>query len=253
MNPIRQAFVEGRPTFGLSSKLPTTVGSEILGAAGFDWVMLDQQHGMASPEQVVSSIQALALGGTPALVRVGWNDPRRIMAALDYGAAGVVVPMVSTPDEARAAAAAARYPPEGIRSWGPIRPSDSRDDPLCVVMIETVTGIEHVDEIAAVPGIDGLHVGPVDLAQSMGCWQDEYTIHPRVLEAMDAVIAACRRHGAIPCVSSLAPEYTEDLVRRGMRLVTVNGDTRYLARGARQDLADIRSWADRYVIGDGAA
>lgn len=111
-----------RPTaFGAICSVPDSFSAEMLGRAGFDWVCVDLQHGMVGSEALLGILQALDLTETPSLVRVPWNEPAAIMHALDTGASGVIVPMVNSAEEAERAVAACRYPPAGIRSWGPTR------------------------------------------------------------------------------------------------------------------------------------
>lgn len=109
MTAIQAAIDGGRPTFGIVGWTLNGLSAEMLGRAGFDWIMVDIQHGGVTWDGLLPVIQGLHLGGTPAIVRVAWNDPAQIMRALDLGAIGVVVPMISTNDDARAAARAARY------------------------------------------------------------------------------------------------------------------------------------------------
>ncbi len=120
-----------------------SVSAELMGGAGFDWVIVDTQHGSVTNADLVRVMQALAIGNTSAVVRIPWTDAATIMRALDVGAAGVIVPMVNTPEEASLAAAALRYPPEGIRSMGPTRggfvsTAAANEDVVLLVMIETV-------------------------------------------------------------------------------------------------------------------
>src|SRR5206468_7835530 len=133
------------------------------------------QHGLIDEAAMRGMVQAAAIRDTPVLVRVPWNEPGAIMRALDAGAEGVIVPMVNTVAEARAAAGASRYPPLGYRSWGPLRsgmaqrdfnPALGNEQVLCLVMIETHEAVENVDAILEVPGVDGVFVGPNDLAIS---------------------------------------------------------------------------------------
>src|SRR5579871_43877 len=159
MNRIRQALGEGRPSFGAWAVLPSSLTAEFMGGAGFDWVIVDAQHGAVVPGDLVPVIQALQLGGTPAVVRVPWTDAAMIMRVLDFGAAGVLVPMVNSPDDAAACAAALRYPPDGIRSYGQTRPryastAEANADVVLLVMIETVEALANVAAIAETPGVD---------------------------------------------------------------------------------------------------
>jgi 4-hydroxy-2-oxoheptanedioate aldolase len=174
---LRDKWEAGRPTIGAWCSIGSSFSAEVIGRAGFDWAIVDLQHGLVSPNDVLPMIQALSLTGTPALVRVPWNEPAAIMRALDVGAQGVVVPLVDTAADAARAVDAARYPPTGHRSWGPIRPAqeipgfspelgDRRT--IVVLQIETVEAVGQLEAILDVPGIDAVMVGPNDLTLSAG-------------------------------------------------------------------------------------
>ena len=150
---------------------------EVLGSCGFDWICIDLQHGFAGLESLLPMVQAAAITQTPALVRVPRLDAGMIGRALDAGAAGVIVPMVNSAAEARAAVAACRYPPDGVRSWGPARlmladPEYSAQranaQVHCLVMVETLDAVRNLSEIAPVAGVTAVFVGPSDLAVDMG-------------------------------------------------------------------------------------
>lgn len=248
MDKLREAFAAGRPSLGSWIMLTDTISAEIMGRAGFDWVILDTQHGGIGWDRLTAVLQALDLGATRALVRVGWNDPMQIMRALDLGALGVIVPMVSTPEQARTAAAASRYPPDGIRSFGPVRnpylsESAKAETPLCFVMIETAEALDHLDAIAATPGVDGLFVGPVDLALSLG--HGAALVMPdAVLAAIGDVVAACERHGKIAGCPAFGLPNAQALIERGVHFVAIGSDTGFIRRAAAGDLAQMRQWAD---------
>ena len=242
MNRIRQALAEGRPTFGAWSILPGPLPAELLGGAGFDWVILDAQHGGVVVGDLVPMLQAVQLGGTPAVVRVPWTDPPTIMRVLDFGAAGVLVPMVNTAAEAAAAASATRYPPDGIRSYGQTRSTylstaEANADVVLLVMIETAEALDNLDAIAATPGVDGLFVGPVDLGLSLGLPLDFTGAAPPVVDATDRVVAAAERAGKFAGTITAGPEHAAELVRRGVRFLTLGADVGYLRAGIARDKA----------------
>ena len=174
---LRELWESGQPTYGGWLTLPGSVSAEIMGRAGWDWCCIDTQHGLIGYDAMVPMLQALSAAGCPPVVRVEWNDPATIMKTLDAGAEGVIIPMVNSVDEARAAVAACRYAPEGSRSWGPMRARmlnpeysvESGRDPICAVMIETVQAIGSLEQILdQVSGLDAVFVGPADLSASMG-------------------------------------------------------------------------------------
>jgi 4-hydroxy-2-oxoheptanedioate aldolase len=134
--------------------------------AGFNWAIIDTEHSPLTRAEQITMVAVAQCGCTPVLIRVTANDPAVIGDALDAGADGVVVPMVNTAADALSAVKATRYPPSGTRSIGPYRAASG--SPLCIVQIETREGVDHVDEIAAIDGVDSLMVGPGDLALSIG-------------------------------------------------------------------------------------
>jgi 4-hydroxy-2-oxoheptanedioate aldolase len=244
MNRIRQVLSEQRPSFGAWSVLPGSLAAELMGGAGFDWVIVDAQHGGLVVGDLVPMIQALQLGGTPAVVRVPWTDQPTIMRVLDFGAAGVIVPMVNSAADAAAAAAAMRYPPEGIRSYGQTRngyasPAEANADVVLLVMIETAEALSNVDEIASTPGVDGLFIGPVDLGLSLGLPLDFTGTAPRILEATDAIVAAAERAGRFVGGVCSAPQHAEELVRHGLAFVALGADVGYIKIGIANERANL--------------
>jgi 4-hydroxy-2-oxoheptanedioate aldolase len=226
-------------SYGAWISFGDTQTAEIVSRSGFDWLILDAQHGNVNEANLLPLLQAVELGGTPALVRVKANDPAQIMRALDFGAAGIIVPMVSTKAEAVSAVQATRYPPAGIRSFGPIRRSGLEGDgsePLCIAMIETVEAIQNLDAIATVAGLGGLFVGAIDLACSMGLGAATDP-PPQVLDAIAAVASACERHHLICAAAAATLEAARALHDRGAKFITIASDAGILRRGAASQLA----------------
>jgi 4-hydroxy-2-oxoheptanedioate aldolase len=245
MNRIRDALNQGRPSFGGWSTLADSLSAELMGGAGFDWVIVDTQHGSVTNADLVRVTQALAIGGTSAVVRVPWTDAPTIMRVLDIGAAGVIVPMVNTPEEAALAASALRYPPDGIRSMGPTRgafvsTAAANEDAVLLVMIETAEALDRVDEIAAVPGVDGLFVGPVDLGLSLGLPLDWTGTSPEVSAAMDRIVAAAEAAGVFVGTVSSSAAHAKDLVGRGVKFVSLGADVGYIRAGIATDAAALK-------------
>jgi len=237
MDKIREAAAAGRATIGAWMAIGDGVAAEAIGRAGLDFVILDGQHGGIDMRNLADTLRAVEPGGSQTLVRVPWGDSDQIMRALDLGAGGVVVPMVSTAEQAQIAAQAVHYPPLGIRSFGPVRSYYSSDgakiEPLCFVMIETVEAMENLDAIAATPGVHGLFVGPVDLALSLGLGLS-FEMSDTVLDEVDKVVAACTKNDIIPGCASLGPDNARELVRRGMKFLPVGSDVGFLRQGAAQ-------------------
>lgn len=255
MNSIRQALADGKPAFGLWVGTPSPLHVEALGRLNFDWICFDGQHGGHSIDTLVGTFQALqASGSTSApVVRVPWNDPASIMKVLDYGGVGVIVPMVSTKAEAEAAAFAMRYPPAGGRSMGPTRPrygwdvQAANDDVFLLVMIETKEGLENVEEIAAVPGVDGLFIGPADLALSIGTEVDMTGSNPVINDAFARCVEAANRNGKIVGSVAAGNDHIEILLEQGLRFVMAGSDVGYIAAGAQASLEKVKGWKEQFA------
>lgn len=242
---LRESLQAGSASFGAWQCLPSSLSAEILARSGFDWILIDLQHGGASWSDLLSILQAVELGGALPIVRLGWNDPMQAMRALDLGACGVVIPMISTPDDAQLGVSGCRYPPDGIRSFGPTRSfyatRQLNNTGLCLAMIETKEGLDNVDAIAATPGIDGLFVGTMDLALSLGCGLVA-GVNETLLAAVDQVVAACVRHEKIPGCVAIGDGTAEQLLAHGMRFLAVGSDIGYLESGAKLDAQRAAAW-----------
>lgn len=246
---LEEVWARGGVAFGawVTAISDTTV--EILARAGYDYVGIDCQHTLLSESDAGQLLRPLLAAGIPSIVRVSRNEPAAIGRVLDAGADGVIVPLVDTPEEAAAAVEACRYPPRGVRSFGPIRPSLGFDAESlerrakCFVMIESAQAIDHLDAICATPGLAGVYVGPGDLSISMGT---SWLLRPRpaaVTAAIAAVPAACRRAGIVPGMHAGSGAFAAELAAAGFRLVTLTSDAGLLAAAAGRDLALARAEA----------
>jgi 4-hydroxy-2-oxoheptanedioate aldolase len=250
---IRQSLAAGTPALGAWISMGETQSIDAMGQAGYDFLILDIQHGAITWDRLLPAIQVLGTGVAP-LIRVGWRDQAQIMRAVDLGAAGVIVPMVSTAEEARQAVAAIRYPPAGIRSFGPIHNYYSSQsgavEPLCFVMIETAEALRNLDAIASTPGINGLFVGPMDLALSLG-ESISMKMSQAVLDAIGQVVGVCQRHDIIAGSASLGMSNAEELLRLGVRLVSLSSDMLHLRRGAQAEVEQCRMLKQSFVSSAG--
>jgi 4-hydroxy-2-oxoheptanedioate aldolase len=243
-NQLRVLLESGGTAVGLACHTGDPHVAETLAMAGFDYLYLDQQHsvgGLASP---VDMLRATARTGTTALVRVAANDPVLIGRALDAGAEGVIVPTVESVEDAHRAAAAVHYPPLGVRSWGPTRsafglgadPATVNGQVMCLVMIETAGGVARATEIAGVPGVHGVYVGPGDLAVSLGL---DPVIGPRDERHRAAVRKICDACAAAGIAAGITGDPRTE-AERGFRMVTAGSDVGFLKAG----LADARARRD---------
>ena len=220
--------------------MPGSIGAEIFAGAGVDYVCVDQQHGVVGYDSMVPMFQAIRAEGSAPLTRVLSNDPFTIMKALDAGAWGVIVPLIGSAEDAARAASACRYPPRGMRSYGPVRaagvvgsgdPEDLGGEVLCLVMVETREALENVEEIAATPGLDGIYVGPSDLALSLGLQPTLEVTEKEHAEAVRRIREACREHGIAAGIHCPSGEWARRHAEVGFDMVTVATDANLL-RGA---------------------
>lgn len=216
-----------------------------------DFVWIDMEHNALSLETVQAHIMATKGSDTTSLVRVRWNDPVLIKPVLDIGADGVIVPLVRTADDVRRAVAACRYPPEGIRGFGPRRASGygrlggpefcrlANETVIVVVQIEHIEAVQNLDEILAVPGLTSVLVGPNDLAGSMGLMgQPE---HPEVLRVMETIVAKTRQTNVFASVAiGGGPEEFAAWVKRGVQWITIGGDIGFMLSAANRVAGQVR-------------
>ena len=227
--------------------------AERLASVGYDYICLDVQHGLLDYPGVLHGLTAVAAAGAAGIVRVPPSDPAWIGRALDAGARGVIVPLVSTADQAAAAVAACRYPPAGQRSYGPVRSAltigpglrAADDQVACIVMIETLEGLRNATAICAVPGVDAVYVGPSDLSIALGA-EDPVAgwARPEFGRALGDIRAAARA-ADIGCGmhcndGGAAARFLAD----GFTFVTISGDLSHLQAIGRDHLARARAGRD---------
>jgi 2-dehydro-3-deoxyglucarate aldolase/4-hydroxy-2-oxoheptanedioate aldolase len=227
-----------------------TVTEALCGLLDFVWI--DMEHNPLTLEAVQAHIMATKGSDTAPLVRVAWNDPVLIKPVLDIGAAGVIVPFIRTAEDARLAVAACRYPPDGIRGYGPRRPSNyarlggpefcaaANAAILVHVQIEHADAVRNIEEIVAVPGLAGVVLGPNDLAASLG--HTGQPRHPDVLRAAETVIAAARKAGRFVGIGAgPEPEGLIEWVDRGVEWLSMGADFALLVRAATQCAERVRA------------
>ena len=243
MSSLRERWKSGEATLGAWCTIPSSWTAEVAARSGHDWVCIDTQHGLIGYDVMLTMLQAISAGGVPSFVRVPWNEPGAIMKALDAGAGGVIVPMINSVQEARAAVGAMRYPPDGIRSMGPVRARDVDEEwrrPICIVMIETVKAVEGAREILAVPGIDAVFVGPNDLAVSAGLDSGYEGRHPEHRRLIEAIAEAARANGVAPGIMCGTAEVARQWHAVGFVMLGLQSDTRLLAAATEALVKDAR-------------
>lgn len=242
-NRLRQIWAEGKPVINAWCSTPGAFVAEAVASMGWDAVTIDTQHGLIGYSEMVAMLHAMAAAPVTPLVRVSWNAPGEIMKALDAGACGVICPMINSRAECEAFIKAARYPPLGQRSFGPIRAAlvagagyaeESNDQLLTLAMIETAEALERADEITATAGLDGVYIGPSDLAFSLGLAPMQDSQDTTVLAAFERIVASCRKAGVRAGVHTSSVAYSQQMLAMGFDLVTVGADMRWLMSGRRE-------------------
>jgi 2-keto-3-deoxy-L-rhamnonate aldolase RhmA len=238
-NALKRALLAGRPQIGLWSSLPTHNTVEVLAGAGFDWLLLDTEHAPAELSAVHQQLQAMAGGTASAVVRPAWNDAVLLKRFLDIGVQSFLVPMVQDAEEARRAVAATRYPPEGIRGvavtiranrFGRVKDYHRlANGQICVqVQLETRKALGNLEAIAAVPGVDGLFIGPSDLAADFGHLGN--SAHPEVRAAIDDAVRRIRKAGKVAGILAPIEADARHWLELGATFVAVGSDVGILAR-----------------------
>jgi 4-hydroxy-2-oxoheptanedioate aldolase len=240
INTAKQAMREGKPAFGYALGLGSAIVAEMLSHSGIDFLLLDRQHGSWGDDSTLAALMAMSAGSAIPMARVARNDYTLIGRLLDEGMLGIVVPMVHTPADAKAAAEACRLPPVGTRSWGWGRarlygndyPEWINEQLFVAVQIESIQAVENAEAIMATPGIDGCWLGPADLALSIGVWPPKMGESEEHARAVEKVLQACRNTGKIPGFAGASPEQALKLAERGFQFLTAGGDAGMILSGA---------------------
>lgn len=254
-NKLKKILADGRIAIGSTCQLPSVPIVEIMGMAGYDFVMVDTEHGLYTTDMAGELIRAAQGSGMSAVVRVTKNDPGLILKALDMGANGVVVPHVSNKADAERAVEAAKYGPHGrgacplVRANGyglwdwPEFEEYANKNTMVIPIIEDIAGVENIEEIVNVEGIDIIYVGPFDM--SVSCGYKGNAQHPEIAKHLDTIFAACKKKGLPAMHSLLNGRDIEAWAAKGVRLFVQSADSVIFARACRDFLASIEGLRTR--------
>ncbi len=240
-NKLKAALAEGKLQLGLWASSGSNIVAEILAHSDFDWVTLDTEHTHNETPALVSQMQAMKGGNASVIVRPAWNDPVLIKRILDIGAQSLVVPFVQNAEEAKAAVAATRYPPEGIRgAAGSSRAAafgrnknyllEAGDEMAVIVQIETGEAVQELEAIAAVPGVDAVFIGPSDLSASLGYLNNPN--HEAVQVVIKDAIEKLKAAGKPGGILAFNPDDAKRYIDWGFKFVAVGSDINLLTKGS---------------------
>jgi 4-hydroxy-2-oxoheptanedioate aldolase len=240
-NAFKHNLAAGKLQIGLWSSLCSNIATEIIGDSGYDWILLDTEHSPNEIPDLLSQLQGMQAGGTTPIIRPAWNDAVLIKRALDIGAQSLLLPYVQNAEEARAAVAATRYPPHGIRGVS-VAARASRygrtpgylgkaNDEICVlVQVETRSALGELEAIAEIDGVDGVFIGPSDLAASLGHLGNPQ--HPDVQKAIKDAVDRLTKVGKPAGMLTGNEEEAKRYIDWGYKFVAVGADVGLLAKNA---------------------
>lgn len=251
VNTLKKTLKSGQVQRGIWLTSGTGILAELAGTAGFDWCLIDGEHGPNTVSEILPQLQALAISGTPAVVRVANAEAWMIKQVLDLGCQTVVVPMVDDAQTADAMARAMRYPPQGNRGMGASLaratgfgavadyPHTANDQVCLLVQAESAQAVENIDAIAATEGVDGVFVGPADLSADMG--YPGQPDHPEVEAAIDHLIARTVAAGKIAGIITFDESRLNEYAEKGVTFLGVGGDMMILGSALRGLAARIKT------------
>lgn len=248
-NAFKAALIEGRQQLGLWCTLSSAYATEVVAGAGYDWLLLDTEHSPAELTTVLAQLQAVSAYAVSPVVRPAANDAVLIKRLLDIGAQSLLIPYVQSAEEARAAVAATRYPPDGIRGvsaltratrFGRVKDyARQAAGELCLlVQVETQEALDQIEAIAAIEGVDGIFIGPGDLAASLGHVGD--LKHARVVDAVENAVARIRAAGKPAGILTGDPAFAKRCIDLGTTFTAIGVDAGILARQSEQTLSAFR-------------
>ncbi len=249
-NRLKEIFKSGKSAVNGWLQIPNSFTAELMANQNWDSLTLDMQHGVIDYPNAVGMLQAISTTKVVPMARVNWNEPGQIMKILDAGAYGIICPMVSNKKEAENFVKACMYPPNGYRSYGPIRglvyggsdyADEANNEILKFAMIETKESLENLDEIMNTSGLDGIYIGPADLSLALG--QKPSFDKPEgdpVYKVIMKILEHAKKNNIVAGIQNGNPEYAEKMINKGFQLVTIGSDQRYMTAASKEALSKLK-------------
>ena len=243
-NKLKKIFKEGGAAINGWLQIPSSFSAEVMAKQGWDSLTIDLQHGVVDYSNALQMYQAISTTDVVPMARVNWNEPGQIMKILDAGCYGIICPMVSNREQAEKFVQACIYPPNGYRSYGPIRGllyggadygEHANDEILKLAMIETKEALNNLDEIMSTPNLDGIYIGPSDLSLAIGAKPgfDNPEGSPTYAE-MENILKHAKKNNIVAGIHNVTPEYAEKMIKIGFQFVTVGSDLKFIAETAKK-------------------
>ena len=250
-NKLKKIFKEGKAAINGWIEIPSSYSAEVMAHQGWDSLTIDMQHGAISQSDVLQIFQAISTTDVVPMARLNWNEPGQIMKVLDYGAYGIICPMVSNREQAEKFVQACLYPPKGYRSFGPTRGfmyggddyvDHANDEILKIAMIETKEALQELDKIMSTPGLNGIYIGPGDLSLAIGekVGFDNPPKHP-IYEKIVNILTYAKKYNLIAGIHNVTPEYAKKMIELGFNIVTVGSDKIFMNDGAKLALSKLKN------------
>ena len=242
-NPLKKIIKDGKAIINGWLQIPNSFSAEVMSQQGWDSLTIDMQHGVIDYPNALQMLQAISTTETTPMARVNWNEPGQIMKILDAGCYGIICPMVSNKKEAENFVQACMYPPDGYRSFGPVRgliyggpdyAEHANEEILKLAMIETKESLDKLDEIMSVKGIDGIYIGPADLSLAIG--EEPGFDRPENSKAFSQILKIlehAKKNKIFAGIHNGTPEYALKMIEKGFNFVTIGADQRAMSAGAK--------------------
>jgi len=249
-NKLKKIFADGKAVINGWLQIPNSFSAEVMAHQGWDSLTIDMQHGVVDYSNALPMLQAISTTDVIPMARVNWNEPGQIMKILDAGSYGVICPMINNKDEAEKFVKSCLYPPQGNRSFGPIRSllyggpdyaKFANDEILKFAMIETTEALNNLDSIMSTQGLDGIYIGPADLSLALG--ESPSFDKPegsKVYDSMMKILEHAIKNKIIAGIHNASSEYAEKMIKKGFQLVTIASDQRFMSSGAKETVAKFK-------------
>ena len=250
-NKLKELFKQGKAAINGWLEIPSSFSAEVMSHQGWDSLTIDLQHGAIDNSNALEIFQAISTTDVVPMARLNWNEPDQVMKVLDFGAYGVICPMVSNRNQAEKFVQACMYPPKGHRSFGPTRGfmyggndyvDHANDEILKLAMIETKEALQELDKIMKTPGLDGIYIGPADLSLTIGEKPgfDKPEGHPTYEQILN-IMEHAKRNKLVAGIHNATPEYAKKMIDIGFQIVTVGSDKIFMNDSGRSIVSKLKN------------